>query len=368
MGLVKTNGSGADASGGAAASLNPADGGLVGVNTNADATNRLSVASPASKFDGDGGGHVMNINKASTGDDATLKFQDNWSGRAEIGLAGDDDFHFKVSADGSSWHEGIVIDASTGAVSFPSGGGGGIAGGTTGQVPVKQSANDYDLGWSGNVTIDPATGRLGAGTDTPQGPLHGKGADASIILENALAPDDYWVIAPGRGGWYGSATLWFSHGTKVNQNPIFSASDKGILLFENKSIKGPLGDITQYVPWTGTKSYVRFSGPGSVEARMDFESWYYDGSGYGSAASRQVMSLLKNSSGMHVAIGKNWATATLDVNGSIRCASYTVATLPDAANVGAGAMVYVSDESGGAVMAFSDGTDWRRMTDRGVVS
>jgi len=46
--------------------------------------------------------------------------------------------------------------------------------------------------------------------------------------------------------------------------------------------------------------------------------------------------------------------------------SYTVATLPSAAT--AGLMIYVSDETGGAVPAFSDGTDWRRVTDRAVVS
>jgi hypothetical protein len=43
----------------------------------------------------------------------------------------------------------------------------------------------------------------------------------------------------------------------------------------------------------------------------------------------------------------------------------TVATLPT--NV-AGQVVYVSDESGGAVTAFSDGTNWRRTTDRAIVS
>ena len=47
--------------------------------------------------------------------------------------------------------------------------------------------------------------------------------------------------------------------------------------------------------------------------------------------------------------------------------SYTVATLPSAATY-ARCTIYVSDESGGAVLAFSDGTNWRRVTDRAVVS
>lgn len=47
--------------------------------------------------------------------------------------------------------------------------------------------------------------------------------------------------------------------------------------------------------------------------------------------------------------------------------SYTVTTLPSAAE-NVRTIIYVSNESGGAVPAFSDGTNWRRMTDRSIVS
>ncbi len=47
--------------------------------------------------------------------------------------------------------------------------------------------------------------------------------------------------------------------------------------------------------------------------------------------------------------------------------SYTVSTLPTAATYPRG-VIYVSNEAGGAVLAFSDGTNWRRVTDRAVVS
>jgi len=46
--------------------------------------------------------------------------------------------------------------------------------------------------------------------------------------------------------------------------------------------------------------------------------------------------------------------------------SFTVSSLPSAAQPGQ--MIYVSDETGGSVMAFSDGSNWRRITDRAVVS
>lgn len=47
--------------------------------------------------------------------------------------------------------------------------------------------------------------------------------------------------------------------------------------------------------------------------------------------------------------------------------SFTVATLPSAA-ANARKWIYVSDETGGATPAFSDGTNWRRCTDLAVVS
>lgn len=56
------------------------------------------------------------------------------------------------------------------------------------------------------------------------------------------------------------------------------------------------------------------------------------------------------------------------VGGPLRLPSSTVAGLPNAATMGAGSMYFVTNESGGAVPAFSDGTDWRRATDRAIVS
>lgn len=47
--------------------------------------------------------------------------------------------------------------------------------------------------------------------------------------------------------------------------------------------------------------------------------------------------------------------------------TYTVAGVPSAATYARG-LIYVSNEAGGAVLAFSDGTDWRRVTDRAVIS
>ena len=47
--------------------------------------------------------------------------------------------------------------------------------------------------------------------------------------------------------------------------------------------------------------------------------------------------------------------------------SYTVAGVPTAADW-EGGIIYVSNETGGKTVAFSDGTNWRRVQDRAIVS
>ena len=93
----------------------------LGINTAADLTNRFAVASPASLFTHEGAGHQIKVNKAATGDTASLLFQSAWSGRAEMGLAGSDAFSVKVSPDGSTFHDALVVDPETGRVTFPAG-------------------------------------------------------------------------------------------------------------------------------------------------------------------------------------------------------------------------------------------------------
>lgn len=93
-------------SGGAAAFATLGIGGAT-----ADVTNRLAVSAPASLFSHAGGGHQVKVNKAAVGHTASVVFQDAWSGRAEIGLSGSDDFSLKVSADGLAWIEAFIMTA-----------------------------------------------------------------------------------------------------------------------------------------------------------------------------------------------------------------------------------------------------------------
>jgi hypothetical protein len=90
---------------------------LVGVNTTADVTNRLAVSAPATLLNHEGAGHQLKINKAAQTDTASLLFQTGFSGRAEMGLAGGDDWSVKVSADGASWTQALALDPASGLAS-----------------------------------------------------------------------------------------------------------------------------------------------------------------------------------------------------------------------------------------------------------
>lgn len=69
----------------------------------------------------------------------------------------------------------------------------------------------------------------------------------------------------------------------------------------------------------------------------------------------------------NVAIGHAAPTTRLHVNGPVRLGQYAVADLPAANAVGAGTVLYVTNVSGGAQLAFSDGTVWRNVSDRSAL-
>ncbi|MEO0930114.1 MAG: DUF2793 domain-containing protein, partial [Pseudomonadota bacterium] len=88
----------------------------IGINAIADATNRLSVNADATLLNNDGAGHQVKVNKAGVGDTGSLLYQTGFSGRAEMGLAGNDDFSVKVSADGTTWFTALTATGANGHV------------------------------------------------------------------------------------------------------------------------------------------------------------------------------------------------------------------------------------------------------------
>ena len=62
-------------------------------------------------------------------------------------------------------------------------------------------------------------------------------------------------------------------------------------------------------------------------------------------------------------------TATSGFVGDIQVPTYTVSNAPSAATAGAGTLVFVSNgAAGSAILAFSDGTNWKRSDTGGTIA
>ncbi len=86
----------------------------LGIGTTADSVNLLSVKTAAALFSNLGADLRLNLNKAATTNTGSVLLQTSFSGRAEIGLCGDDNLHLKVSPDGSIWSEALVLSSGSG--------------------------------------------------------------------------------------------------------------------------------------------------------------------------------------------------------------------------------------------------------------
>jgi hypothetical protein len=100
----------------------------LGVGTTADATNPFAAKINAALFtakgaaEGGSGDLRLTLNKELAGNTGSILYQSNYSARAEAGLSGNNDFRVKVSADGATWKDAIIVDQATGGVTFPRGG------------------------------------------------------------------------------------------------------------------------------------------------------------------------------------------------------------------------------------------------------
>ncbi|OED47236.1 hypothetical protein AB838_16585 [Rhodobacteraceae bacterium (ex Bugula neritina AB1)] len=136
----------------------------LGVGTTADAANPLAAAGPGTLLTHAGGGHQLKVNKASGNETASLLFQSNWSGRAEMGLAGSDDFAIKMSADGSTWATALALtpDGRAGFGTSSPAAHLEIAGGSQDYLLAGASSPDFRLGADGNGSCSGAWAGGGA--------------------------------------------------------------------------------------------------------------------------------------------------------------------------------------------------------------
>ncbi len=256
----------------------------LGVNTAADDDNRLAAKSDAILFSHDdvtpGSGDIrVKINKKQSGNTASFLFQDNWSGRAEIGLMGGNGFAIKTSTDGADWKEALRIHYTHGGRIAMRGAYIGYAsyyrdhiasagtleiGGPNGSfmINVQDGAGRMNMRW--NASHGPNPKFLASGDRAAEWDIDGFGGFGLTIRESHANPGE------------GSSVVW---------DEIFSAGRNGV------------------------KSKAPFLLP-----------------------------------------------------------SFGVPDLPSGESAAPGALIFVSDEAGGPTLAFSDGTNWRRVQDRAVVS
>lgn len=73
-------------------------------------TNNLQLSGSNALFSSETGDFRFSLSKKKDTDNASIIFQNNFGGRAEVGLTQDDNFHIKVSEDGTVFTDAVIID------------------------------------------------------------------------------------------------------------------------------------------------------------------------------------------------------------------------------------------------------------------
>jgi hypothetical protein len=186
---------------------------MLGINSSADATNKLAVASSAILFNHVGNGIQVKLNKNAAGDSASFLFQTNWSARAEFGLLGDDNFTLKVSANGSTFFDSLKMLAASGRIALKSNGSALSAAGTnqaTATAIIKQT-NQFTTVTAGQGAIlpSPEQGEVIFVANAGANALNMYPAIGHSI--NALAANAAFSLAVGKNAviWAATTTKWY---------------------------------------------------------------------------------------------------------------------------------------------------------------
>ena len=211
---------------------------LLGVNAAADVTNKLAVSSSSVLFNHVGAGIQFKVNKNAAANTASLLFQDNFSGRAELGLTGDDNLHFKVSADGSTFSESLVISGTNGLVTAKN------------NLALDPQSADPTTPTNGQVWYNSTSGKFRARQN---------GTNIDLVTAASADGDKGDIVVSGSGAVW-SLDVAQARGT-LSINNIDNTSDVGkpvssaqasALAAKEPSIA--VGTTAQY--WRGDKSFV----------------------------------------------------------------------------------------------------------------
>lgn len=301
---------------------------MLGVGTTADATNpfsaKLNKALWTAKYAAEGGDGDLRwtMNKETAADVLSLLLQRAFSGRAEIGLIGDDDLTIKVSPDGSSWVTALVVDKDNGQVRVAP------AGSYSEPSLVFAGASDgfYSAGASflncnSNMSI------IGLGVSR----------SFNMFVEAALTSvlRRYESVAGGP-----EIALDHYRGTLASSSDVVTNDELGRITFRGRG--GGAGRNGAQILVITTEATPGASAMGSRLTVLQ--------SPLGSATLSEIVRL-EHATGLSM-FGAN-PVIDQDRNHLLRV--YTIATLPTAAS---GKVVQCSDLGGGAGPLVGDGTGW----------
>ncbi|WP_134497666.1 DUF2793 domain-containing protein [Microvirga pakistanensis] len=159
----------------------------LGVGTTPDGLNRFAAKLNAALFaalgteEGGTGDLRFVLNKAGTSNVLSQLYQRGFSGRAETGLIGSDDFGIRVSPDGTDWIDALLLDRATGVGTFPQG----LSNLPRANLLINGFFRVNQRGFSGGSLAEGAYGydRWKAG---PGGCTLARTADGTITLTGAL--------------------------------------------------------------------------------------------------------------------------------------------------------------------------------------
>ena len=221
----------------------------LGINTTADDTNRLSVNADATLLThSSAGDHRLKMNKSQSTNTASLLFQTNWTGHAEIGTTGSNDLELKVSPDGTTFHSAFTVDHTSGAVQFHNG----VSG---------MSSPEFGAGTTVNTTY-----------------LASKGVDlftnGSCLLGNNYNYPPSFVFDPTTSPNLPGSCYFEGHYSHVVENTEFLAVDPNQLYKISSYLQqqGIPGDWSAYA--NGAR-HVQYVGIGSYDVDYNVISPYH---------------------------------------------------------------------------------------------
>ncbi|HUG60806.1 MAG TPA: DUF2793 domain-containing protein, partial [Methylomirabilota bacterium] len=216
-----------------------------------------------------GGGYQLKLNKPAAADTASVMLQTGYSGRAEIGLAGDDDLRVKVSADGATWVEALSVDRTDGRVRFP-------AGALRTELAVFTDDGTWDVpAFARIVRIVAVGGGGGGGSGRRRGPgvesRGGAGGGAGGFARMEFSAADLvgpLIITVGAGGVGGAAvTADDSDGQSGGPGGDSSVASGGdSLVLVTGGAGGPPGKAGTVTAAVGGRGHVGPGGSGGLAA------------------------------------------------------------------------------------------------------